>query len=71
MGLPGQAAEVKRTIGYVPEAAELYESLTSQEYLELVGPLHHLDEPLLQTRIRALLDVFDASAEARYPPRVW
>jgi ABC-type multidrug transport system ATPase subunit len=34
-----KAIEVKRHIGYVPEAAGLYESLTGQEFLELIGPL--------------------------------
>ena len=54
--LPQQAFEVKRCIGYVPEAAELYETLSAQEFLELCGRLHDLDERVLQRRIEALLD---------------
>ena len=56
LSLPAQAFEVKRRIGYVPEAAELYETLSAQEFLELCGRLHDFDERLLQRRIEALLD---------------
>src|SRR5580765_4035602 len=42
--LPAKAFEVKQRIGYVPEAADLYETLSAQEYLELCGRLHGLDE---------------------------
>ena len=38
--LPERAVEVKQRIGYVPEAAILFESLTGQEFLELSGRLH-------------------------------
>src|SRR3954471_21199705 len=34
--------EIKKHIGYVPENAMLYESLTADEYLELVGELRHV-----------------------------
>ena len=37
--LPDEAVEAKRRIGYVPEAAALFESLTGQEFLELMGRL--------------------------------
>jgi ABC-2 type transport system ATP-binding protein len=56
--LPRQAVEVKRRIGYVPEAAGLYESLTGQEFLELIGRLHDIEEETLQKRILGLLDTF-------------
>ena len=54
--LPEHAFEVKQRIGYVPESAELYDTLTAQEFLELAGRLHDLDEDLLQDRIEAMLD---------------
>jgi ABC-2 type transport system ATP-binding protein len=57
--LPQKAIEVKRHIGYVPEAAGLYESLTGQEFLELIGRLHDIEEQSLQNRIRGLLETFD------------
>src|SRR5262249_17138097 len=37
--------EVKRRIGYVPESAALYETLSGREFLALVADLHKL-EPL-------------------------
>ena len=51
--------EVKKRIGYVPEAAALYESLTAREYLQLVSSLHH--QPMEDTRRRVmdLLEQFD------------
>ncbi|MCW5976583.1 MAG: ABC transporter ATP-binding protein [Bryobacteraceae bacterium] len=61
--LPERAVEVKRRIGYVPEAAVLFETLTGQEFLELSGRLHGVEEDALQIRIRALLESFDLGAD--------
>ena len=62
--MPQQAVEVKRRIGYVPEAAELYETLTAREFLELCGRLHGLDEAPLALRIGELLHAFDLGDRA-------
>src|SRR5215472_9469652 len=51
LSLPEQAISVKQKIGYVPEAAVLFESLTGQEFLELSGRLHDVEEDVLQARI--------------------
>jgi ABC-2 type transport system ATP-binding protein len=56
--LPEQAISVKERIGYVPEAAVLFESLTGQEFLELTGRLHNVEEDTLQTRMRSILETF-------------
>jgi len=56
--LPEQAINVKQHIGYVPEAAVLFESLTGQEFLELSGRLHDVEEDILQTRIENILESF-------------
>jgi ABC-2 type transport system ATP-binding protein len=61
--LPDHAIEVKQRIGYVPEAAVLFESLTGQEFLELSGRLHEVDEQTLQNRIRDILQTFDLTAD--------
>jgi ABC-2 type transport system ATP-binding protein len=61
--LPEQAVDVKQHIGYVPEAAVLFESLTGQEFLELSGRLHGVDEDTLQSRIRTILEVFDLASD--------
>ena len=63
--LPRQAFELKQRIGYVPEAAELYETLSAQEFLELCGRLHEIEERPLQIRIDAMLDAFGLSDERR------
>ena len=54
---------VKRRIGYVPESAALYESLTPMEYLRFIGRLYGLDAPEIEQRARQMLGLFDLSAE--------
>lgn len=61
--VPEQAIGVKQRIGYVPEAAALFDSLTGQEFLELSGRLHDVDEETLQARIRGMLETFDLSSD--------
>jgi ABC-2 type transport system ATP-binding protein len=56
--LPADAFQLKSIVGYVPEAAELYETLSALEFLEFCGRLHGIDETPLQKRIEALLDGF-------------
>lgn len=56
--MPEQAVAVKQRIGYVPESAAMFESLTGQEFLELSGRLHEVEEARLQTRIEAILETF-------------
>ena len=57
--LPQQALELKRRIGYVPEAAELYETLSAREFLELCGRLQDVEDTSLYPRIEALLEAFE------------
>jgi ABC-2 type transport system ATP-binding protein len=61
--LPERAIDVKQRIGYVPENAMLFESLTGQEFLELCGRLHGVEEELLQMRIREILETFSLSSD--------
>jgi ABC-2 type transport system ATP-binding protein len=53
-----QPLEVKKRIGYVPEAGALYDALTASEYLELIACLHHLDTKMAATRRAELLELF-------------
>jgi ABC-2 type transport system ATP-binding protein len=53
--------EAKRRLGYVPETGALYESLTPDEYLELMGCLYHLEPKAAATRRGELLDLFGLS----------
>jgi ABC-2 type transport system ATP-binding protein len=48
--------EVKRRIGYIPEAAEIYEVLTPTEFYELVGGLQDLPWETTLKRARRLED---------------
>jgi ABC-2 type transport system ATP-binding protein len=63
MPLPERAIDVKQRIGYVPEAAVLFESLTGQEFLELCGRLHGVEEETLQKRIAGMLETFGLSSD--------
>jgi ABC-2 type transport system ATP-binding protein len=54
-----QPLEVKRRLGYVPESGALYETLTADEYLEMIAALHHMVPARAATRIGDLLDLFD------------
>jgi ABC-2 type transport system ATP-binding protein len=59
-----QPLEVKKRIGYVPETPALYDSLTANEYLELVSCLHHLEPRSAAARRAELLELFGLSAVA-------
>jgi len=54
--------EVKRRIGYVPESAALYESLSAREFLQVIASLYHEPAGSAAHRIEELLDRFDLSA---------
>ncbi|MFN0224279.1 ABC transporter ATP-binding protein [Paenibacillus sp. KR2-11] len=59
-------AEYKRRIGYVPELADLYDSLTAREYLTFTGELYGLDADRADRKAAQLmellgvLEVYDA-----------
>ncbi len=57
--------EVKKRIGYVPENAILYESLTADEYLDLAGALRHIDRKRLVEQREDLFTLFELSTEDR------
>src|ERR1051325_11577694 len=60
-----QPIEVKTRIGYVPENALLYESLTADEYLDLIGELRHMDKARMHSRRDELFALFNLSKEDR------
>ena len=49
----------KARIGYVPDAATLYDKLSAREFLEFSGDLYHVERRLRDRRIEALLKLFD------------
>lgn len=47
----------KKRIGYVPEAGEIYDTLSGYEYLHFVGELYGLEDKTLDYRINELSDL--------------
>lgn len=58
---------VKSRIGYVPENAALYDTLTPMEYLQFIGQLYGMDEETNERRAFDLLKLFELkdNADAR------
>ena len=51
--------EAKAALGYVPDAAMLYEKLTAREFLDFSGDLYRVEPATRQRRIEALLELFE------------
>jgi ABC-2 type transport system ATP-binding protein len=51
--------EVKKRIGYIPENAILYDTLTPHEYLKFVGQLHAMDSVEINKKVKNLLEIVD------------
>lgn len=58
MDLSENPQEIKKLIGYVPENAEIYDVLSPMEYLDFIGKLYGMEEPVLSDRIVKLLTAF-------------
>lgn len=50
--------EVKKRIGYVPETAALYDTLTPLEYLKFVGQIYGISPETILTRTQKMLKLF-------------
>lgn len=57
--LANSPLEAKRKLGYVPDSAAMYETLTPEEYLSLVAELYHLDRALAAERIEQMTGAFE------------
>ncbi|MGQ1909210.1 ABC transporter ATP-binding protein [Marinifilum sp. RC60d5] len=64
MDLKKEATNIKKRIGYIPENAVLYETLTPREYLQFVGELHGMSISDITTKTEKLLDLFEMKAHA-------
>lgn len=53
--------EVKKIIGYVPETANMFNSLSPKEYLEFIGTVRDIEKRLLKKRIDNFSEMFDLS----------
>lgn len=56
--------EAKRRIGYLPESAAMYESLSAYEYLRFAGGLYGVPDRALDFRIGEYLRLFGLGAES-------
>jgi ABC-2 type transport system ATP-binding protein len=54
----------RRELGYIPEEPYLYPFLSGSEYLQLIGRLREVPEPLLARKIERFLSVFGLSSAA-------
>lgn len=59
MDIRKDALEIKKRIGYIPENAALYDSLTPLEYLHFIGQLYKLDRELINKKAKELLAIFE------------
>jgi ABC-2 type transport system ATP-binding protein len=63
----GAPLEAKKRLGYVPDSAPLYDTLTPAEYLSLVAELYHLDRAVAADRIGQMFRAFDLAGLADRP----
>jgi len=57
----------KRRLGYVPEEAHVYPSLTAMEYLQLMGRLRGMQENIIEDKAESLLKLFDLHSRRHSP----
>jgi ABC-2 type transport system ATP-binding protein len=55
----------RQRLGYVPESPKLYESLSADAFLDVIGALHHIDRATSTRRREELLELFGLS-DVRY-----
>ena len=58
LDLRANPLEIKRTIGYIPENAEIYDVLTPMEYLQFTGRLYDLSADTVKERAERMLAAF-------------
>jgi ABC-2 type transport system ATP-binding protein len=51
--------EIKKRIGYIPENAALYDTLTPIEYLHFIGQLYNMTSAAINPKARELLNIFE------------
>lgn len=61
MGIPleGNALEIKRRVGYIPETAVMYEQLSPWEYLSFIASLYEIESAVAEAKINEYLTLFD------------
>ncbi|KXK37395.1 MAG: ABC transporter ATP-binding protein [Candidatus Omnitrophica bacterium] len=59
--------QVRKQIGYIPDAPFLYEKLTGREHLRFVGEIYEVDRSLLDREIDHYLSLFSLTEQADQP----
>jgi len=54
-----ETLEIKRLIGYIPENAAMYESLTPMEFMEFIGEMRNLNRQTTHEKAKALMNIFE------------
>lgn len=54
-----QSLEIKQQVGYIPENAVLYESLTPMEFMEFIGEIRGIETDLARQKAEALMKIFE------------
>jgi ABC-2 type transport system ATP-binding protein len=63
----GNAVELKRRIGVVPETLGLFDALYAHEFLGFQARMYGLDQETTRRRVTELLEALELSAEGRKP----
>jgi ABC-2 type transport system ATP-binding protein len=64
LNIAEHAQEVKKRIGYVPETAALYDTLTPNEYLYFLGQIYEISKQEIQRRAGDMLSLFGLKEQA-------
>lgn len=54
--------EIKKRLGYIPENAALYESLTPLEFMQFVGRIRMMEPGLIAEKAGKLMEIFEMKA---------
>ena len=57
--LRSQTLEIKKQVGYIPENAVLYESLTPMEFMLFIGEMRGLATDITRSKAEALMNIFE------------
>jgi ABC-2 type transport system ATP-binding protein len=60
--LRSNTLEIKKQVGYIPENAVLYESLTPMEFMEFIGEMRGLENEVTRSKAEALMNIFEMKA---------
>jgi ABC-2 type transport system ATP-binding protein len=59
MDLRTRTTDIKKKVGYIPENASLYESLTPLEFMEFIGEMRGMTSDQTRHKAEALMNIFE------------